>query len=83
MYLIDTLLEIERIQLEILRKMEPEKRLKLAFQLLETEKKLLIEGIRIRHPEYSEKEINMALKRIFLGDELFERVYPEAKEIKP
>jgi hypothetical protein len=80
---IDTSREIEKIQVNILRKMEPEQRLKLVFQLFETEKKLLIEGIRSRHPEYTEKEIKLALKRIFLGDELFEIVYPKAKGIKP
>jgi hypothetical protein len=80
---LDTSKEIEKIQIDILRKKEPEQRLKLALQLFETEKKLLIEGIRSRHPEYTEKEIKLALIRTFLGDELFETIYPEAKKIKP
>lgn len=80
---IDTSSESEKIQIEILRKMRPEQRLNLALQLCEIEKKLLIEGIRSRHPNYSENEINLALIRILLGDELFEKVYPFAKRIKP
>jgi len=80
---IDTSPEIERMQIEKLRRMTPEKRLKLALQLIETEKKLLMEGIKKRHPEYKEKEIKLALIRILLGEELFEKVYPWAKKIKP
>lgn len=79
----DTLPKIEEIQFEILRKMSPEMRLNLAIQLFETEKKLLMEGIRSRHPEYKEEEIRLALIRILLGDEQFEIVYPQMKGIKP
>lgn len=79
----DTLPEIENLQIEILRKVGPEKRLKLAMELLEIEKKLLIEGIRRRHPEYKEEEIKLALIKILLGKKQFEIVYPQAKEIKP
>lgn len=80
---LDTSEELDKIQVEILRGMKPEQRLKLALQLFETEKKLLMEGIHSRHPEYSEEEIKLALIRILLGDKLFEIVYPEAKGRKP
>jgi hypothetical protein len=80
---IDTPPEIERIHLEILRKMNPEKRLRLAFELMETEKKIILEGIKSRHPEYGEKEARLALIRILLGDELFVKVYPQSKGIRP
>ncbi len=79
----DTLAEIEEIQLDIIRKMSPEKRLELAIQLYETEQNLLSEGIRSRHPEYTEEEIRLALIRILLGNEQFEVVYPYSKGIKP
>lgn len=80
---LDTSPEMEKLQIEILRKMSPEMRLNLAIQLFETEKNLLMEGIRSRHPEYNEEEIRLALLRILLGDEQFEIVYPQGKGIKP
>ncbi len=79
----DTLPQMERIQTEILRKVKPEQRLKIALELSETSKKLLEEGVRSRHPEYTEQKIKLAVIRILLGEELFISVYPEAKGIKP
>ncbi|MGB9773769.1 MAG: hypothetical protein ACP5JH_09730 [Bacteroidota bacterium] len=80
---LDTSREMEKLQIEILRKMNPERRLNLAMQLLETGRKLLMEGIRSRHPEYKEEEIRLALIRTLLGDKQFEIIYPHAKGTKP
>lgn len=79
----DTSQKAEEIQIEILKKLGPEKRLELALKLFETEKKLLMEGIKKRHPDYTEKEVKFALIRLFLGDNLFSKVYPQLKEIMP
>lgn len=79
----DTFQETEKIQIELLRKMPLEKKWKVIFKFIEVQKELIIEGIRKRHPEYSDKEVYYAFKRIILGKELFEKVYPEAKYIKP
>ena len=38
----------------------------------------LREGIRLRHPEYSQAEITLALIRLTAGEELFRRVAPDA-----
>lgn len=80
---IDTSQKAEEIQIEILKRMNPERRLQLSLLLFETEKNLLMEGIRKRHPEYTQEEVKFALIRIFLGEQLFSAVYPFAKEIKP
>lgn len=77
----DTSKKAEEVQIEILKKMNPERRLEIALQLFETEKNLLMEGIKTRHPEYTEKEVKLALIRIFLGDKLFSKVYSPKKEI--
>jgi len=79
----DTSEKIEKVQIEILKKMKPEQKLKLALKLFETEKKLLLEGIRTRHPEYNKNKVKLALIKIFLGDELFEKVYPDKRGIRP
>jgi len=80
---LDTRPEAEKVQIEVFRKMKPEARLKLSLQLSETTKEFLKEGIRTRHPQYSRQEVELALKRILLGERLFKLVYPEAKDIKP
>ncbi len=79
----DTSSEIKEIQIEVLKKMSPEKRLNIAIQLSEIAKKLLMEGIRTRHPEYKKEDVKLALIRILLGDEQFEMVYPQWKGITP
>jgi hypothetical protein len=72
----DTSLEAFRTQLDICRQMSPEARLERALQWSEQVQELGRMGIGFRHPEYSEREIQLALIRIRLGDELFGRVYP-------
>lgn len=79
----DTSPEIEEIQIEIFRKMEPERKLSLVFQLMALEKEIMIEGIRNRHPEYTDQEVKLAFIRLSLGDVIFEKVYPGYKNIKP
>ena len=72
----DTSLEAFRIQLEIHRRMTPETRLHLALQWSEEVRELGRAGIRMRHPEYSDREVELASIRLRLGDDLFRSVYP-------
>jgi hypothetical protein len=80
---LDTTPEAERIQLEIFRRMGPEKRLKAAIGLSRTCRELLIEGIRRRHPEYDQRQIRLAVIRLILPEKLFLEAYPEARDILP
>jgi len=79
---LDTSSEAKKVQIEILRKMKPEQRLRISLELSKFSKKLLEEGIRSRHPEYSEQEMKLAVIKILLGNELFGIVYPDAKSLK-
>ena len=79
----DTTLKAEWAQIDIFRRMKPEQRLKMAIELSETTRKLTEEGIKARHPEYSDDEVRLAIIKILLGDELFRLIYPHKKEIKP
>ncbi len=79
---LDTSSKARKVQIEILRKMGPEQRLKVSLELTGYLKKLLEEGVKSRHPEYSEQEVKLAVIRILLGNELFEIVYPGAKDLK-
>jgi len=80
---VDTTYQAEEIQIEIFRRMEPEKRVQLAIDLAQTSRKLLEVGVRMRHPEYTEHQIKLAVIRLRLGEELFLSVYPQAKDILP
>lgn len=56
----DTSQEAQDIQIKILRKMPPEKRLAIGLELGAISHELLAQGVRGRHPEYDEKEVKMA-----------------------
>ena len=80
---LDTSPEAERIQLEIFRKMTPDERLQRGSELSQLSRGLLADGVRYRHPDYNEDEVRLAVIRIELGDELFLKVYPDAKHVLP
>jgi hypothetical protein len=80
---LDTSSEAERVQIEIFRRMEPQKRLQAAALLSETCRTLLAEGIRKRHPNYDEEQIRLAVIRCLLPEDLFLRAYPIARDVLP
>jgi hypothetical protein len=80
---LDTTIQAHQVQIDIFRKMSPEKRLENAVSLAQSARKLMAEGIRARHPEYSEQEVRLASIRLTLGEALFACAYPEALHIRP
>jgi hypothetical protein len=58
---LDTTLEAEKIQLVIFRGMGPERRLQAGLALSRTCRELLREGVRLRHPDYDERQIQLAV----------------------
>lgn len=79
----DTSIDAERTQLQVVRSMRPERRLHLGLELTKTCRRLMVEGVRIRHPEYDGREIMLAVFRLELGDRLFLAAYPHAAHIVP
>ena len=73
----DTTAEAARVQIEIYRRMAPEQRLKQAFEMTEFSRRLCAAGVRMRHPNYTEHQVQLAVVRILLGDELFRIGYPD------
>ena len=63
---LDTSPEADRIQLEIFRKMKPEERLRRGFELSVAMKRLNATGVRMRHPEYSDDEVRLAVAAVGL-----------------
>jgi len=72
----DTTPEARLVELAIWRRMSPERRLEIAFEMTETLRSIVAAGVRSRHPEYSEQQVKLAMIRLWLGDELFRKVYP-------
>lgn len=79
----DTDPEAHEVQLEIYRRMGPARRLELGIRMSEEVRALAADGIRARHPEYSETEVRFALARMMLGDALFGRVWLDAPRLDP
>jgi len=78
---LDTTYEAEQMQVEIFRRMGPERRLQAGVDLAQTCRKLLETGVRVRHPEYNANQVKLAVMRLQLGEELFLKVYPEEKDV--
>jgi len=59
--------------------MGPEGRLRAALEMSDEMGRVLEDGVRARHPGYSEDDVRLAAIRLRLGDALFRAVYPSAQ----
>ncbi|MCA9544952.1 MAG: hypothetical protein KC613_11200 [Myxococcales bacterium] len=75
---LDTSDEAARVQRMLWRRMGPERRVELAVRMSEDAREISRAGIRARHPDYSEAQVELALRRVLLGDALFRAVWPDA-----
>jgi len=73
----DTTIEAARKQFEILRRLGPEARLKMAFELSNNLRSLVEAGVRLRHPDFDEQRVQQEVLRLMIGDELFQEVIKE------
>ncbi len=78
----DTSLEAALVQYEVFRRMAPGKRLELALRMSNSLRDLVAAGARNRHPEYTDDQVRLAVIRLTLGEELFQRAYPGV-DVKP
>jgi hypothetical protein len=72
----DTTPEAWRVQVEVYRRMSPSRRLELALEMSDALRGVVTAGVRARHPDYSDQQVRLAVARLWLGDELFCKVYP-------
>jgi hypothetical protein len=75
MPLSDTHPDIERIQIELMRRAPVWRRLDLLGQLNQTLKTLAISGLRQRYPQASQTELQRRLADMILGEELAAKAY--------
>jgi hypothetical protein len=72
----DTTLEAARVHVEVYRRMPPGRSLELGLEMSESLRRVMAEGVRSRHPDYTAEQVRLAVIRLSLGDELFAMVYP-------
>ncbi len=67
----------------VYRRMSPSEKFVLVEQMTEEAREIARCGIRARHPEYGVDEVEHALHRLLLGDDLADRVWPEFRHLRP
>ena len=79
----DTTADSHAAQLAAYRRIGPTGRAQLAATLSTETRQLTRAGIRSRHPRYSNEEVDLALRRLLYGDELFRRAWPKRPLLAP
>ncbi|MHC4726060.1 MAG: hypothetical protein ACYS17_02440 [Planctomycetota bacterium] len=77
---VDTTIEAVRKQCEILRRLGPEVRLKMAFELSNNLLSIVEAGVRERNRSYNEQQIKQEVLRLMIGDALFKQIYPDIEK---
>ena len=77
----DTSADIEQRQIDRWRQLSPLERLRLVSDTTRAVVELSLAGVRVRHPEATERECFLRLAAILLGVDTARRVYPEAAEL--
>ena len=70
----DTTPDAHKKQIEILRKMSPEKQALISFELSDNIRQNAIAGIKKLHPDFTDMQIRKELLRRMVGDELFRKI---------
>ena len=78
----DTSPEARAVQLAALRRLGVSGRARATFALNRLTRELSKAGIRMRHPDYDEEQVRLALARLMLGETLFREVYGDV-EVQP
>jgi hypothetical protein len=71
----DTHPDIERLQLDLLRQAPAWRKAQMLGEMYASMKQLALSGLRSRHPEASQMELQRRLADLLLGADLAERVY--------
>jgi len=78
----DTTIEAVRKQFEILRRLGPEARLKMAFELSDNLRSIVETGVRERNPSYDEQEIRQEVLRLMIGERLYREAFGDKTKVE-
>jgi len=73
----DTSIEAARKQFKILRRLGPEVRAKMAFEMSDFLRSIVEAGVRFRHPDYDEQQVQKEVIRLMIGERLFRQVFEQ------
>jgi len=73
--MLDTPHEVQRAHYEIIRRMPLDRRLELVFDTCEMGRGIAMAGLKMRHPNATEKELWWLWAHQHLGQTLFDEVY--------
>lgn len=65
------------------RRMTPSQRFEQNAKLCKVERQFMRAGIRMRHPDYTAEQVEMALARLLWGDELYRKARPSWPLLEP
>lgn len=74
----DTSVDAQARQDAVLRAMRPEERVAMAAEMSEAAFQIAEDGIRLRHPEYTDEQVRLTGIRLRIGDDLFRAAFPDA-----
>lgn len=80
---LDTDAAAHAAQMQAYRRMGPEARVRIAFEMSDDVRRIALEGIRARHPEYDDERARRALFRLMLGEDLTKAIWPDAAPVAP
>jgi hypothetical protein len=78
----DTSADIEQRQVDAWRRLSPLERLRLVSDTTRAVMNLSLAGIRLRHPQASERECFLRAAAIRLGVDTVRRIYPDAAYVR-
>jgi hypothetical protein len=82
-YSLDTTPSADAVQLALYRKMSASDRIRIGHQMSLDARAITLAAIRRRHPEYDVVSARWALFRLLVGDELFQKAWPNAPLMAP
>ena len=75
----NTTLEAARKEFEILRRLGPQVRARMAFEMSDNLRRNVEAGVRRRHPDFDEKRIQLEVLRFMVGDKLHRQMLKETE----
>jgi len=69
--------------LAALRRLSDADRVRRSFELSDLMRAMAAAGVRQRHPDYGEQQVEMAVHRLRLGDELVAAAWPDRPLVEP
>jgi hypothetical protein len=72
-----------QLQQQIYLRLGGAERMAIAFRLSDAVKRLAISGIRQRHPDYADAQVQQAFARLRLGDALVRAIWPDRALVDP